>query len=200
MCPITTIHNGIDLETFYPRKVLSKYLPKDNKRIILGVANSWNERKGLFDFINIDQILDHDKYQIVLVGVSKKQLRIIPSTIICIERTNDQNELAEIYSNSYVFVNPTYQDNYPTTNMEAMACGCPVISYNTGGSPESLPDDPLVVEKGNYQEIVNIINTKSFDDSLRINISKFANRHDKYSCFSQYIKLYVDLFERRSTK
>lgn len=198
--PIITIHNGIDLGTFYPRKELSKYLPRNDKKIVLGVANSWSEKKGLLDFIKIDQILDHDRYQIVLVGVSKKQMQNIPSTIVCIERTDNQNELAEIYSNAYVFINPTYQDNYPTTNMEAMACGCPVISYNTGGSPESLPDDSFVVEKGNYQEIADIINERLFNDNLRINICEFAKRHDKFTCFSQYVKLYIDLFERRRDK
>lgn len=61
--------------------------------------------------------------------------------IIAIPRTSNTKELAEIYTAADFFVNPTYEDNYPTVNLEAIACGTKVITYNTGGSPETLRGD-----------------------------------------------------------
>ena len=122
-----------------------------NKKIVLGVANPWSEKKGFYDFLWLAEKLD-DSYQVVLVGLSQKQLELLPKNIIGILKTNSPQELAEIYTAADVFVNPTYEDNYPTTNLEAQACGIPVITYRTGGSPESVPEEN-VVEYGNREQL-----------------------------------------------
>ena len=107
-----------------------------DKKVILGIAAIWDRRKGMSDFIKLKDLVD-DSYKIVLVGLSKKQVDELPEGIIGIEGTDSVRELVELYSAAYVFVNATYEDNYPTTNLEAIACGTPVITYDTGGSPES---------------------------------------------------------------
>lgn len=105
---------------------------------MLGVANVWEDRKGLFDFYKLAKKLD-DRCVIVLIGLSKEQIVNSPSNIIGIQRTNSPQELAKIYTAADVFFNPTYEDNYPTVNLEASACGAQVLTYRTGGSPESVP-------------------------------------------------------------
>ena len=135
---IKVIHNGIDLEQF--KKQNSKFRFKyniDKKFIVLGVASDWSQRKGMDAFVELSRMLD-ENYKIVMVGLSKKQKEVIPKNIIKIDKTNSIQELAEIYSAADVFVNLTLEENFPTTNMESLACGTPVITYDTGGSSESL--------------------------------------------------------------
>lgn len=195
--PVMTIHNGIDTATFRPLIKNSKYL-KDvkNKKIILGVANSWSEKKGLLDFFELSNLLDQKIYQIVIVGLNKRQMKMIPKSIIGIERTNNQEELVVLYSRAHVFVNPTYQDNFPTTNLEALACGTPIVTYNTGGSPECLIDNNVgyMINKGEINKLalkIKEICSISKDDIMISNIGK--KYFDKNVCFNLYMQLYKRL-------
>lgn len=154
--PVEVIYNTIDTDVFKPTQ--SNFREKyglENKKIILGVANIWEKRKGLDDFIKLADMID-DNYAIVLVGLNDKQLKNLPEKVIGIKRTNGQKELAGIYTTADVFVNLTYEDNYPTVNLEAQACGTTVITYRTGGSPESVPPEN-VVDTGDLERIVNLI-------------------------------------------
>lgn len=123
-----------------------------NKTVILGVASTWHERKGLMDFIKLEKMLD-DKYSFVLVGVDDKQKNMLSNRFITIEKTNSAEELAKIYTAADVFLNLTYEDNYPTVNLESQACGTPCITYRTGGSVESVSPE-LVVEQGDLNALV----------------------------------------------
>lgn len=141
--PIKVIHNGIDLSVFKPTKenFREKYHIEKDKMILLGVAFGWGERKGLDVFVELSRRLDEKKYQIVLVGTDETVDRQLPANIISIHRTQNQTELAEIYTAADLLVNPTREDNYPTVNMESIACGTPVITFDTGGSPEIIDQD-----------------------------------------------------------
>ena len=159
--PVEVHYNTIDTNVFKPTPsdFRERYGLQD-KFIVLGVANVWEERKGLYDFYKLAQMLD-DRYAIVLVGLSKKQIKALPKNIKGIERTNSAKELAAIYTAADVFVNPTYEDNYPTVNLEAQACGTRVITYDTGGCRETLyARDANVVCIGNVNEIFEKIKEK----------------------------------------
>lgn len=187
--PVKIIHNGIDTSVYSNKNNgVSELIPEEikKKKIILGVANSWSYLKGLDDFIALNEIIDKNKYVIILVGLSEIQLKKIPNSIIGFKRTNNESELAELYSNSYVFLNLTYQDNYPTTNLESQSCGTVAITYNTGGSPESIVDKKCVFKKGDFKGIYNFI------DSVDLKtISLLSNEcMDKHFAFKQYIDLY----------
>lgn len=136
--PVKVIYNGIDLNVFRPthdNDVRRKY-GLDGRPVILGVASEWTPRKGLNDFAELSkQMYD---VQFVVVGLTDRQLMDIPSTLKGIKRTDSQAELAVLYTLADVFFNPTYEDNFPTTNLEALACGTPVVTYDTGGSPEAV--------------------------------------------------------------
>ncbi len=153
---VSVIHNDIDKSVFKPQA--SDFRQRYNletKRIVLGVASAWGNSKGLHDFIELSALLD-DSYQVVLVGLSKSQKSKLDERIIGISRTNSPMELAGIYTAADVFVNLTYEDTYPTVNLESQACGTPCITYRTGGSPESVPPEN-VVDRGDLQGIVRKI-------------------------------------------
>lgn len=185
--PVRVINNGIDLNAFKPTE--SDFRAKyglQNKKIVLGVASVWGNRKGLEDFVKLSETLDGD-YKIVLVGVNEKQKRELPSNILAITGTDSTKELAEIYTAADVFVNPTYEDNYPTVNLEAQACGTPVITYNTGGSVESVPSEN-VIEQGD----INSLAEKIYNfDSLKIESADF----DKEYNYQKYVNLYGECNE-----
>ncbi len=150
---VDVCYNTIDTTIFKPTPSYfrNKYNLQD-KKIILGVASAWHKRKGLDDFIKLSQKLDED-YKIVLVGLNEKQKKNLPESVLAISRTNDAMELAGIYTASDVFLNLTYEDNYPTVNLEAQACGTPCITYRTGGSVESVSPE-FVVEQGDMDSLV----------------------------------------------
>ena len=170
--PIQVINNGIDLSVFKPTP--SNFRERyglQNKKIVLGVASGWTERKGLDVFVELSKRLDPDAYQIVLVGTDDAVDRHLPESIISIHRTQNPQELAEIYTAADVFVNPTREENFPTVNMEALACGTPVVTFDTGGSKEML------------NETIAAIVTPEDIDLLVRNIICFCNKHMTFDIF-----------------
>ena len=164
---VQVINNGIDTDVFKPTP--SRFREKfglKNKKIVLGVSNQWTERKGFNDFIKLSYMID-DNYKIVLVGLTKKQIKKLPNIIIGISKTQNAKELAEIYTTADVFLNLTYEDNYPTTNLEAQACGTPLITYNTGGSVESCIYKN-VVQQGNLEAVIKAIKDVNFEEKISI--------------------------------
>ena len=138
--PVKVINNGIDLSVFKPTGCgFREKIGLIGKKIVLGVAFGWGVRKGLDVFIELVKRLPDD-YRIVLVGTDDNVDKQLPENIISIHRTQNQKELAEIYTAADVFVNPTREENYPTVNMESLACGTPVVTFRTGGSPEILDE------------------------------------------------------------
>lgn len=137
--PVEVRRNTIDRAVFRPTPsdFRERYGIGD-RFMILGVASPWTERKGLGSFIRLADELDSKKYAIVLVGLSEKQIKQLPNGIMGLTRTNSPQELAGIYSTADVFFNPTVEDNFPTVNLEAEACGTPVVTYDTGGCRETL--------------------------------------------------------------
>jgi glycosyltransferase involved in cell wall biosynthesis len=189
--PVKVINNGIDLDMFKPTK--SKFRDDyclNNKFIILGVANVWNNKKGLNDFIKLSR-LTNSHYVIVLVGISERQLQKLPKNIVGIPKTNSVKELAEIYSAADVFINPTYEDNFPTTNLESLACGTPVITYDTGGSPEAIDyASGYVVKKGDVEGIHNLLKVLKDNDYRSEDYLTRAKLFDKKRMLSEYHNIY----------
>lgn len=189
---VKVINNGIDLNVF-SRKDLNIFKRKyniENKFIILGVANIWDKRKGFKYFLELSKLIDSNS-KIVLIGLNDKQLQKLPQNVIGVKRTSNIRELAEIYSAADVFVNPTLEENFPTTNLEALACGTPIITFNTGGSVESVDEScGIIVEKGNIEGLVESINKVKSDKFDKGNCVKKAEMFDKNERFNEYINLY----------
>ena len=190
--PVEVINNGIDLGVFKPTESdFRKNHGIEDKKIILDVAFGWDVRKGLDVFLELDKRLPDD-YKIVLVGTNDETDKRLPESIISIHRTQNQQELAEIYSVADVFVNPTREDNYPTVNMESIACGTPVITFKTGGSPEMVDgtsgsvvecDDIDALER----EIIRVCEDKPYSKE---NCIARAQEFAKAKRFQEYVDLY----------
>ena len=191
--PVKVINNGIDLSVFKPTE--SDFRRKhgiDDKYMLLGVADGWGARKGLDVFIELSKRLDSKKYQIVLVGTNDNVDKQLPDNIISVHRTQNQQELVEIYTAADLFVNPTREENYPTVNMESIACGTPVLTFRTGGSPE-IPDETCgaVVDCDDIDalvsEIIRITEEKPFSQEACL---QRAKAFDKDKLFGEYVNLY----------
>jgi putative colanic acid biosynthesis glycosyltransferase len=196
--PIHAITNGIDVHTFKPVDVSTYKKEKgwEDLKIILGVASVWDKTKGWEDFVKIAPSLKNDE-RILLVGLTKQQIDTLPNNIIGIERTDSKEELIKLYAMADVFMNLTYADTYPTTNLEALSCGTPVITYNTGGSVEEITDNNgVIVEQGDYNNAykafsgMGTIFKKNHSKTIRNNaIIKF----DKNFQLKKYDELYQSL-------
>lgn len=196
--PIEVIHNGIDLSVFRIKENnLRSQLNLDGKIVVLGVSsNGFSGRKGLTDFHKLANELP-SIYQIIMIGLSEEEMKSLPQNIIGLKRTTNVEELVDYYNLSDVFINPTYSDNFPTTNIEALACGTPVITYNTGGSPEAIDDfTGYVVQRGNIGDLKNAIEIIGSEfgkikEQRQEYCRKRAVEHfNKNERFNDYVKLY----------
>lgn len=189
--PVQVIPNGIDRKNFRPMdEGLRNRLNLGGKFVILGVANVWERRKGLSYFLELAGRLPQE-CQMILIGLSKKQMKEIPKNIIALERTSNAKELAEYYSMADVFVNATLEDNFPTTNLEALSCGTPVITFDTGGSPESLNEScGRVVPKGDMDALLKAVLLEKDEPKKKEDCLKQAEQYEKYDRFQEYVELY----------
>jgi len=192
--PIYTINNGINLDIFKKRNSDLRIKEKlGDKFIVLGVTGVWDERKGLNVFIELSKLLD-ESYKIILVGLTEQQKKHLPNNIIGIIRTENIERLAEIYSASDVFLNPTFEDTFPTTNLEALACGTPVVTFNSGGSPEIINSQcGMIVDVKNAEtlkEILENLKNSNFETELCIQKSK---NYGIISMVNNYLAIYREL-------
>lgn len=196
--PVKIINNGIDLNLFRPSgknrtDVVKKV--KEKKYIVLGVAFDWGFRKGLDIFIKLTDILPADKYQIVLVGTSSIIDKELPKSIISVHRTQNQEELVELYTLADVFAMPTREENFPTVNLEALACGTPVVTFDTGGSIEMINEKTgCVVPTNDVNTFANMIRkvceSKDYSEKDCLTKAKEYNMEDK---FLEYLTLYESM-------
>ncbi|MBM4056164.1 MAG: glycosyltransferase [Planctomycetes bacterium] len=196
---VKVIYNGINISRFTPDyndiSIRKKY-GIGSEPYILGVASIWDKRKGLEDFVLLRRILD-PLISIALVGLNEKQMRSLPEGIKGISRTESIEELAVLYSNAEMLINPTWVDNFPTTNIEALACGTPIVTYDTGGSPEALTmETGIVVKKGEIaalHDAVKIImsgDRKVYRYKCRRRAECMFKSTDRYR---EYLDLYTEL-------
>ena len=195
------IVNGIDLDVFKPIDNVSEIRTNyqlNNKFVILAVSNGWNSTKGLEDILWLRDKLS-DEYVIVMIGVSPKQKKNLPQGIIGICKTENVKQLAEWYSMADMFLNPTYQDTLPTVSIEALACGTPVISYDTGGSADIVDENVgILIERGNRDALLSSIKEiksrgkVAYQESCR---EKALNIFNNQKCFADYLKLYKELLK-----
>lgn len=189
--PSRVIYNGIDTSVFKPSSgnFRIKYNVGD-KRIVLGVASTWDTRKGLADFIELSKILD-ERYKIVLVGLNDKQKASLPDNMIGIGRTDGPKELAGIYSASNVLFNASVEETFGLPNVESLACGTPVVAYNCTGIPETMTEnDGYIVEPHDLKNVALKIG-EICDAGKRIEVSSFRFPKDK--TYEAYMKLYEEL-------
>ena len=204
-CRFRVIHNGIDTEVFSPRDtqaVRSKYGLGD-RRVILGVASIWTREKGFGELRAIARNTWDDEVVVMVGRMTPEQRALLPENVVVIGRTENQTELAQLYSAATVFVNPTWQDNYPTVNLESISCGTPVVTYRTGGSVESIVEDEtgFVIEQGDVAGLVAAIRfiertgKERYSAACRSYALAHFRKQDRYA---EYLELYSSLLSGES--
>ena len=202
-CNIKVIYNGIDIETFKPineGNLKEKHNIPTDKKVILGVATSWNKQKGFDDFLGLYDLLPREKYQIIMIGLTQNHINLLPHGVIGLQRTESVKELAEWYSIADVFANLSYAETFGLTTVEALASGTPVIVYNNTASPE-LIDSSIgrVVETGNIKAVAQAIQIFCTEerDNIRSRCREYAiARFDKKDSYQKYIELYKNLINK----
>lgn len=191
--PVRVIRNGIDLKLFRPTPSdLRERLGIGDRKVLLGVSSVWYTEKGTDDFFRLSE---NPAYCVIMIGLSEEQQKAFPKTVLGIRRTYNQEELAAYYTLADVLVNPTYNDSFPTVNIEALACGTPVVTYRTGGSPEAVDAATgLVVSCGDYEGLLSAIEEicarpKPVEACRRAAETKF----DMDRCAEQYVKVYTEI-------
>lgn len=199
--PVKVIYNGIDLSVFKPTpgSFRKDHGIGENKKIILAAAFGWGPRKGLDVLIELAHRLDSARYQMVLVGTDDGVDKLLPPQIISIHRTQNQTELARIYTAADVFVNPTREEVLGLTNIEANACGTPVVTFRTGGSPECIdPSSGIIVEREDVQAMLDAIRHICEEKPFSAEACRErAKCFDKADRFAEYVKLYEAVNIRR---
>jgi putative colanic acid biosynthesis glycosyltransferase len=194
--PIYVINNGIDLSSFsYRNGTIRTEYDLDDKYIIACVASSWEARKGFEYVIKVAEYFENTR--ILLVGSLKEaQKEKLPKNIIATGRINDRNKMQEIYSSADVFMNPTLDDNFPTTNLEALACGTPVITFKTGGSPEAVDNNSgIVVEQGDTEGLYAAVQMAMSNCFTRKNCQRQAAKFSATQKYQEYVELYNNILE-----
>ncbi len=191
--PIKVINNGIDLNVFkYTESDFKEKYGISDKTMILGVAMPWSKRKGIGDFIELSKRLDANRYQIVLVGTDEECDKLLPSNIISIHRTQDQTELAKIYSAADVFVNPSREETMGLVTVEAIACGTPAITYDETAVPEKITrENGIVVKVGDINAMIEAIPKAIALD--RSNIAQTVSGLNYGNKYQEYIDLYKEI-------
>lgn len=197
--PVTVINNGVDMSVFHPVKsnVREEY-GIGNRKMILAVAGGLSPRKGREFLLKLPTLLRDDEV-LVLVGLQKGQESLLPQTdkLVGIQRTKTSDELVGLYSEADVFVNPTLEDNFPTTNIESLACGTPVVTFRTGGSVEVIaPETGLIAEKGDMNGLltaIRIVLAKGKAHYTNACRKKAEKDYDKDVQYTKYIDLYKTL-------
>lgn len=190
--PRTVIPNGIDRRIFRPQSSgLRKKYRLEDKKIVLGAANVWNTRKGLPDMLTLADRLG-SAYQVVLIGLTERQLPDIPANVLGLLRTANQTELAQWYSAADVFVNPTYEETFGLTTVEAQACGTPAVVYRTDGCPETVaPGNGRLVPQGDMQALEGAVRDMT-DGSCRADPQRVA-QFEKDAVYQDYLELYENV-------
>jgi glycosyltransferase involved in cell wall biosynthesis len=198
---VRVINNGINLDVFKPADsdFREKYGLQD-KKIVLGVASSWGYHKGLDVFKELSQSLG-EEYRVVLVGTNDAIDKTLSSNIISIHRTYNQTELAEIYTAADVFVNPTREETFGLVNIEAIACGTPVVTFDVGGTPETVNENTgIVVKCMNCEGIKDAICQITSKGIQLSDCEKQAEKFRAENKFQEYIDLYKDILSSYSSK
>lgn len=191
---VRVIHNGIDLKVFSYHQPYQDFYKQygihAEKKILLGVAGVWEMRKGLKDFLELADILP-EEYQIILVGVSARQIRSLPHNMIGIQRTENVRELVMFYSAASIFINPSLEESFSLVTVEAIACGTPVVVLDTSAVKELVCEqNGIVLSRHNAEDYLQAIKAIEMNRMSREEISKTAQKYDVDVMTDQIIRLY----------
>ena len=177
---------------------MADYKEKHNiKKMMLAIAFLWTEQKG---YMYIKRIAERIKkpWTLVVIGVDKKQARELRQyNVVTLPRISDDNELAKWYSTADVFINPTLEDNFPTVNIEAISCGTPCVTFDTGGAGEIIDSNTGgVIEKGNWEKMLKEAIEINKQNMQKECVKRAIDRYNREKMEKEYISLYKTMKSR----
>jgi len=189
-----TIPTGIDLSVFTPTPSdLRKALNLENKFVALAAASKFSDRKGYHDLITLAKHLPDD-IRLVLLGLSDAQIKSLPPNIVGIGRVGSAKEMAKVYTMADVLINPTKEDTFPTVNLESLACGTPVITYDSGGSGDMLDKTcGVVVKRDDIDGLKEALSAMKKTPLVANACLKKATAYDKQIQLKKYLNVYNEL-------
>lgn len=196
---VKVIQNGIDLSIFRPTENdIKKRYSIENKTIILGVANTWEPRKGLDYFIKLSKMLD-SSFQIILVGLSAKQIRHLPSQIIGIKRVDDINNLVKLYSAADLLFNSSREETMGMVTIEALACGTPVMAFNCTAIPEMFDKTcGILLHEDSIKYIYDTIQKGDWKRITSAACQAYAEKFSKGEKLKEYLSLFESILDNSS--
>lgn len=193
---IISISNGVNRNKFKIKgknQILIERHKLSEKKILLASSTSWARQKGFDDYLKLSSLLP-PSLKIVLIGLSKDNIRKLPVNILGIERTDNIDELVDWYNIADIVLNLSLQESFGLTSVEGFMCGKPTIVYNSTASPELIIDSCM-------GEIVNIHDIEGVKSAilktLESNVDSKRIREkaiDKFDSKLQYQK-YIDLYK-----
>ena len=196
---VMVINNGINTSVWRPRESDFRNKHAILGKMILGVALGWSYRKGIDVFVELANKLSRNQFTIVLVGGDEATDKCLPEGVVSIHRTESMDELAEIYSAADLFVNPTREDTFPTVNLEAIACGTPVLTFRTGGSPETVSEKTgRVVDCDDVDALIREIKLMTGPDAKLFDKKVLAEEGSLCDATHRFAQ-YVDVYEHSAT-
>lgn len=187
---VYVIPNGIDINIFNRKN--SNFKEVNNmveKKMVLAVSNVWIEKKGMSDIYKLSQMLDTERYQVVMVGLTSEQIAAVPETVLPVQRTASIEELVKLYSAADVFINPSYEETMGLVTAEAMACGTPCVVYNQTAVPEAVAETGgIVVRAGDVEAMCKAV--KEIGEK-EWNPRTSASRYDLKLIKEAWMRLYI---------
>lgn len=188
------IHNGIDLEVFHPVKsnIREQYGIDGVRKLLLAVGNPLWTLKGRDYLLRLVDDLP-EQYFMVLVGALEQDVGHLNGrkNVLALPRIS-RDQLVKFYSAADLFVNPTLADNFPTVNLEAQACGCPVVAFNSDGTSETVAPGGIVVARMDYEALLDAVIRFNDEQAQPVALS-FARKHSEEKCIKEYLKLYESM-------
>lgn len=201
MFPIIRIYNGINTDLFKPTydyAYLDSLYQFKGKKVILGVASSWNRHKGFEDFLLLSKYLHEDEI-IVLVGINERQMNDLPKNIIGVKRTDNLIQLVSLYSRADVFLNCSTEETFGLVTGEAMSCGTPSIVYSSTGCGEVIDENTgIKVEPHNLVQVRSALDTiLSWPNDVRVNCrNRIIEEFSRERMLKGYLQLYEDIYKQ----
>ncbi|MCE5344313.1 MAG: glycosyltransferase [Eubacteriales bacterium] len=199
---IRVIPNGIDLTQFRPcdepellSDVVKRYGLKElaGKHMLLSVASTWDERKGLTDLVELSKRLREDM-MIVVLGLTERQRGELPATMLGLGSTQNIRELRALYAAADVCMSLSHEETQGMTLLEALACGTQVLCYDATALPETVtPDVGEVVPEDDLTAAAAACARLCDQPKSPLSCRARAMEYEKRGQYTQYVGLYQEL-------
>lgn len=104
----------------------------------------------------------------------------------------DDEDLASLYSNAEMFVYPSLYEGFGSPPLEAMQCGCPVITSNVSSIPEVVGDAAIMINPKNDEELINAYKALYYNESLRKELSQKGMERAKLFSWSKSVNIMIN--------